>query len=62
MEQQATSQGKVRRFLKETRRVLHITKKPNRQEFMSLFKITGIGVALIGLIGFVIFIVKQLLL
>jgi protein transport protein SEC61 subunit gamma-like protein len=62
MEQRATAQGKVKRFLKETRRVLHITKKPDRQEFLSLCKITGLGIAVIGALGFIIFLLKQLLL
>tara|TARA_Y100000034_G_scaffold101343_1_gene125555 strand:- start:637 stop:828 length:192 start_codon:yes stop_codon:yes gene_type:complete len=60
MEQQAAP-GKIKRFWKETVRVLHITKKPNRTEFMNLAKVTGLGCAIIGVIGFVIFLAKQLL-
>ncbi|PIN74175.1 protein translocase SEC61 complex subunit gamma [Candidatus Woesearchaeota archaeon CG10_big_fil_rev_8_21_14_0_10_45_16] len=58
-QQQEVKPSKTRRFLKETKRVLHITKKPNRTEFLSLSKITGLGVAIIGAIGFVIFLIKQ---
>ena len=61
MEQQIEKPSKVKRFIKETIRVLRITKKPDRNEFQSLVKITGLGIAIIGAIGFVIFITKQLL-
>ncbi len=54
--------NKLKKFLKETGRVLRITKKPGREEFMTLTKVTGLGCAIIGIIGFLIFIIKQLLL
>lgn len=53
--------SRVKRFIKETLRVLRITKKPGRVEFQGLVKITGIGIAIIGVIGFVVFLIKQLL-
>ena len=53
--------GKVKRFFKETARVLRITKRPDATEYKSLLKVTSIGVAIIGTIGFVIFIIRQLL-
>jgi len=42
-------------------RVLRITKKPSKEEYKSIVKITSLGIAVIGLIGFVIFLAKQLL-
>ncbi len=54
-------QGKVKRFMKETVRVLRITKKPDWEEYKTLLKVTGIGIAVIGALGFVIFLLKQLL-
>ena len=54
--------GKIARLLKETARVMRITKKPSKDEFLNLMKVTGIGIAVIGLIGFIIFMAKQLLL
>lgn len=59
VEEQA-SPGRLRRFLKETRRVLRITKKPNKEEYLASVKITGIGIAIIGAIGFIIFLIVQL--
>jgi len=54
--------SKFKKFLKETSRVMRITKKPDRNEFMNLTKVTGLGIAIIGVIGFLIFLLKQLLL
>lgn len=56
-----TNANKIKRFIKETMRVLRITKKPGMTEYKSLLKVTGIGVAIIGMLGFVIFLIKQLL-
>ncbi|MDP3066091.1 MAG: protein translocase SEC61 complex subunit gamma [Methanobacteriaceae archaeon] len=41
-------------FLKQCQRVLHVSKKPDREEFINVSKITGIGILLIGAIGFII--------
>jgi protein transport protein SEC61 subunit gamma-like protein len=60
MEELSTKQ-KVQKFIKETIRVLRVTKKPNGEEFKAVVKVTGIGILLIGAIGFVIFITRQLL-
>ncbi len=49
--------GKMQRFkyfLRECKRVLKITKKPNSFEFKSIVKVTGLGILVIGFIGFVI--------
>ena len=53
--------SKVKKFYKETMRVLRITKKPSRSEFQNLTKVTGLGCAIIGALGFLIFLVKQIL-
>ncbi|MBT4935909.1 protein translocase SEC61 complex subunit gamma [Candidatus Woesearchaeota archaeon] len=60
MDPQVQKVSKVKRFIKETRRVLRITKKPDRTEFMSLVKVTGLGILIIGALGFILFLVKQL--
>lgn len=33
-------------------RILRVAKKPNMYEFKTILKITGLGIILIGLIGF----------
>ena len=62
MYEQPTWKSKVKRFIKETVRVLRITKKPGAEEFKAVVKVTGLGMLVIGAIGFIIFILKQLLL
>ena len=52
---------KFKTFSKECLRVLKITKKPNKEEFKTTVKVTAIGMAAIGLIGFLIILVKQLI-
>ena len=40
--------------LKQYRRVLYISRRPDREEFVNVAKITGIGIIIIGVIGFII--------
>ncbi len=42
--------------IKNWMRVLQVARKPNKDEFMSTSKICALGLVLIGLIGFVIFV------
>lgn len=53
--------NRFKRFIKETIRVLRITKKPSKEEYKSIVKVTGIGAAIIGALGFIIFLLKQLI-
>lgn len=53
--------AKAKRFWKQTLRVLRITKKPGKEEYLTVVKVTGLGMAVIGLVGFVIFMIKQLI-
>lgn len=48
-------------FIKLCQRVLHVSRKPGREEFFNVAKITGLGVIIIGVIGFIISIGAQLL-
>jgi protein transport protein SEC61 subunit gamma-like protein len=40
--------------IKEWRRVIKLSRKPKRAEYEMIAKITGLGMALIGAIGFII--------
>jgi len=51
----------LKNFLKNCVRVLKVTRKPSKEEYFTSVKITGLGIVLIGLIGFVIFIVFHFL-
>lgn len=46
-------------FYKESLRVLRITKKPDKIEFKTIVKVAGLGILLIGLIGFILHMVSQ---
>jgi len=52
---------KLKSFVKECYRVVQVTKKPTMVEFKTVVKVTGMGIIAIGLIGFVIAIVGQML-
>lgn len=52
---------KVKEFMSESARVLRVTKKPGKEEFKAIVKVSGIGILIIGFIGFVIFILGDLL-
>jgi len=46
--------SKLKSFVIQSKRVLKITKKPSKEEFKVIVKVSGIGIALIGAIGFAI--------
>ncbi len=52
---------KFKGFLSESMRVLRITKKPGKEEFKAIVKVSGIGILIIGLIGFIIFVIGDIL-
>jgi protein translocase SEC61 complex gamma subunit len=43
----------VKEKIAEYRRVLQVARKPNQDEFKHIAKICGLGIIVIGLIGFV---------
>ena len=61
VEEKPTLWCKTKRIYKECLRVLKVTKKPNAEEFKTIVKVSGLGIIIIGFIGFVIQIIKQLL-
>lgn len=60
-EQQLQQPGRLKRFWRESVRVLRATKKPSKVEYRSALKVTALGIALLGVIGFVIFLIVQIL-
>ncbi len=48
---------KFKKFLVECKRVLIVTKKPSGMEFRTIMKVSGLGMILIGLIGFLVMII-----
>ncbi|MFH1916256.1 MAG: protein translocase SEC61 complex subunit gamma [Nanoarchaeota archaeon] len=51
--------GKLKTFVGECMRVLQVTKKPDKIEFTTIVKISALGIAVIGLIGFIILMIAQ---
>ena len=52
---------KFKNFIKECRRVLKITKKPSSDEFKTIVKASGLGLMIIGAIGFVLTMVRNII-
>ncbi len=52
---------RIKNFFIESRRVFRITKKPTMEEFKIIVKVSGLGILLIGLIGFIINMVWQMI-
>lgn len=52
---------KLKSFILECRRVLKITRKPTKQEFKTIVKASALGMAIVGALGFVMHLLKQLL-
>jgi protein transport protein SEC61 subunit gamma-like protein len=60
-EEKPTWKTKIKAYLRECWRVLRITKKPSNVEFQTIVKVSGLGIAIIGVIGFLISMIKQIL-
>jgi protein transport protein SEC61 subunit gamma-like protein len=45
---------KTKSFLMKCRRVWQVLKKPTKMEFQQTTKVSAIGIAIIGLIGFIV--------
>lgn len=56
-----TIPSKIDNAIKETRRILRLTRKPRGSEYNETAKITGLGMILIGALGFVLFTLFQIL-
>lgn len=54
-------QERIDKFIKDSKRVLKVARKPDKDEYLQFAKVTAIGVVIIGIIGFVIVIIGQLI-
>ncbi len=52
---------KMKYFLTKCKRVWHTLKKPSRKEFEMIAKVSAIGIAILGLLGFIISIIIKLI-
>ncbi|MFA5259237.1 MAG: protein translocase SEC61 complex subunit gamma [Candidatus Pacearchaeota archaeon] len=51
----------LKSFVSQCVRVWHLLKRPTKTEFNSIAKVSAIGLALIGLMGFIIAAIMQLI-
>ena len=56
-----TKWAQFKEFLVECKRVLRITKKPTRDEFQTIMKVSGLGMLVMGVIGFLVGLIRELL-
>jgi len=50
---------RLKEFLMESRRVLRVTRKPSSFEFKTTVKVAGLGIIIIGIVGFIVQIFRQ---
>ncbi len=48
-------------FIKMNQRVLRVARRPDREEYINVAKVTGLGIIVIGIIGFIISLIAQAL-
>ena len=60
-EEKRTLWDKFKNFVRECVRVLKITKKPTKEEFKTISKVSGLGILIIGLLGFLIHLIDVLI-
>jgi len=53
---------RFKQFLKECQRVIKVLQKPSKEEFLTISKVSALGITVIGLIGFTLSIIQQLIL
>ena len=51
---------KLKSFFLKSKRVWHVLKKPTRKEFMTITKVSAIGILIIGIGGFLISIIMKI--
>ena len=54
-------QERFDKFIKDSKRVLKVSRKPDWPEYRELAKVTSIGVLIVGALGFVLVLIGQLI-
>jgi protein transport protein SEC61 subunit gamma-like protein len=52
---------RLKNFWHECVRVLKVTKKPTNTEFKAIVKVSALGIAVIGMVGFLVFLLKEMI-
>ena len=61
IDEQVTFKTKAKSFFIQCVRVLKVTKKPDKDEYRVLVKVSGLGIAVIGMVGFLLHVLWILL-
>ena len=59
-EENRTLWTRFKSFVRECVRVFNITKKPTKEEYKTISKVAGLGILIIGLLGFLVHLIKTL--
>ncbi|MDO8537328.1 MAG: protein translocase SEC61 complex subunit gamma [archaeon] len=59
-EQKQSPLSGIARFFRSGRRIITVSKKPDRVEYTTIAKVTGLGIIIIGVIGFIIILIFSL--
>lgn len=54
-------QEEFNKFIKDSKRVLKVSRKPDANEYVELAKVVSIGVLIVGVIGFIIVLLGSLI-
>ena len=54
-------QERFDKTIKDCKRVLKVSRKPDKQEYLEFSKIVAIGIAIIGVVGFIIVLIGELI-
>jgi protein transport protein SEC61 subunit gamma-like protein len=55
--EQVENQGffsKIKSFILQSKRVWHVLKKPSKEEFLTVAKVSALGILALGALGFII--------
>ena len=47
----------IAKAISETRRILRLSRKPKSSEFNETVKVCGVGIVIVGTLGFIIFLI-----
>ena len=51
--------SRIKKFYRESMRVIRVTKKPDKEEFKLIAKVSAAWIALIGFTGFILFVLEE---
>lgn len=54
-------QERFDKTIKDCKRVLKVSRKPDKQEYLEFSKIVAIGIAIIAVVGFIIVLIGELI-